>query len=97
VLPGAPLSKNSTIQSDFRPNLKLSFSDTCVITKDFFHINYLRCIPILKMKSGNKESSKLSTRTSNITNIRFRKEMNQKGSNKLGVEFLCSINRCDYF
>jgi len=36
-------------------------------------------------------------KTSNITNIRFQKEMNQKEGNNLGFEFLCSINRGDYF
>jgi hypothetical protein len=36
-------------------------------------------------------------KTANVTNIRFQKEMNQKEGNNLGFEFLCSINREDYF
>ena len=40
----------------------------------------------------------LLNKAANITNITFqKKEMNQKESNNLGFEFLCSINRVDYF
>jgi len=79
---------------------KLPAEFSMVLLKGVCHgirINYVRWYHILKKRSWHKQPFYSLKTTVNITNIKFQKEMNQKEGNNLGFEFLCSINRGDYF